>query len=139
MAFVQCSDAGGVFEVTFFSEVLSRCRELIQGAEPLLFTLSVEWMPGAEQPRLTAIDLEHLEHCAARAAQGLRVFLSAAGPLDAIRGLLEREGKGRGKVVLLLDLDGRQEVEVELPGGFRLSPAARQAIKAIPGVVTQDF
>ena len=139
MAFVQCSDAGGVFEVTFFSEVLSRCRELIQGAEPLLFTLSVEWMPGAEQPRLTAIDLEPLEHCAARAAQGLRVFLSAAGPLDAIRGLLEREGKGRGKVVLLLDLDGRQEVEVELPGGFRLSPAARQAIKAIPGVVTQDF
>jgi DNA polymerase-3 subunit alpha len=59
--------------------------------------------------------------------------------LEAIRGLLEREGKGRGKVVLLLDLDGRQEVEVELPGGFRLSPAARQAIKAIPGVVTQDF
>jgi DNA polymerase-3 subunit alpha len=139
MAFVQCSDAGGVFEVTLFSEVLSRSRDLLDAAEPLLFNVTVEWMPGAEQPRLTVHDLESLEIRAAEAARGIRVFLDDVGPLNSIRSLLERDGKGRGKVVLLLDLEGKQEVEVKLPGGYRLSPSASQAIKAIPGVVTQDF
>jgi DNA polymerase-3 subunit alpha len=139
MAFVQCSDAGGVFEVTLFAEVLARSRDLLDAAEPLLFNVTVEWMPGADQPRLTVHDLESLEKRAAEAARGLRVFLDGASALDAVRALLEREGRGRGKVVLLLDLEDDREVEVELPGGYRLSPAARQAIKAIPGVMTQDF
>ena len=57
MAFVQCSDAAGVFEVTLFSEVLGRSRDLLEMAEPILMNLSVEWPPEAEEPRLTANEL----------------------------------------------------------------------------------
>ena len=58
MAFVQCSDAGGVFEVTLFSEVLALSRDLLSSAEPLLINVSVEWVTGAEEPRLTVNDIE---------------------------------------------------------------------------------
>ncbi len=139
MAFVQLSDAGGVYEVTLFSEVLSRARDLLDSARALLVTVSVEWQSDAEEPRLTAQNLEPLDEVAARAAAGLRIFLEDPAPLGSIRSLLGREEQGRGAVVLVLDLDDAQEAEFELPGRYRLSPGIRQAMKAISGVRLQDL
>jgi DNA polymerase-3 subunit alpha len=62
-----------------------------------------------------------------------------AEPLGSLKAVLEREGRGRGRVALVLDLADGQEVEFELPGAYRLSPAGRQAIKAIPGIEVQDL
>ena len=64
--------------------------------------------------------------------------MSDPEPLESLKSLLEREAEGRGHIKLVLDLADGQEVELELPGGYRLSPAARQAIKAVPGLVVQD-
>ena len=139
MAFVQCSDAGGVFEVTLFSEVLALSRDLLSSAEPLLINVSVEWVTGAEEPRLTVNDIEQLEASAAKTMPDLRLFLADPKPLGDIRSLLEREGEGRGRVLMTLDLMEGEEVEIELSGRYRLSTAARQAIKAIPGVVVGDL
>ncbi len=58
--------------------------------------------------------------------------------LGSLKSLLDRESRGRGRVVLVLDLDDGQEVELDLPGGYRLSAAARQAIKAVPGVTVLE-
>ena len=118
MAFVQLSDAGGVYEVTLFSEVLSRCRELLESAQPLLVTASVEWMPEAEEPRLTALDLEPLEDVAARAATGVRIFIDDESPLGSIRSILGREESGRGSVYLVLDLDKDQRPSFSSAGVF---------------------
>ena len=41
-------------------------------------------------------------------------------------------------VVVLLE-DGRREVEVKLPGGFRLTPQLAGAMKTIPGVVNVEL
>ena len=141
MAFVQLSDAGGVYEVTLFSEVLSRSRELLDSAQALLLSVSVEWQPEAEEPRLTAQNLEPLDEVAARAAAG-RAHLSwkIAAPLSSIRNRCS-DGRSRagGRSVLVLDLDDAQEAEFELPGRYRLSPGIRQAMKAISGVRLQDL
>lgn len=139
MAFVQCSDTGGVFEVTLFSEVLAISREMLDAPDPLLFNVSIEWVSGSEEPRITVNEVEPLEESAAKAAMGIRLYIADVAALCDVRSLLEREGKGRGRVYMTLDLDDRQEVEIELPGGYRLSAAARQAIKAIPGVVVNDL
>ena len=96
MAFVQLSDAGGVYEVTLFSEVLSRCRDLLDSAQSLLLSVTVEWMPEAEEPRLTAQDIEPLDEVAARAAGGVRIFIEDPAPLTSIQSLLGREERGRG-------------------------------------------
>ncbi|MCH8997325.1 MAG: DNA polymerase III subunit alpha [Proteobacteria bacterium] len=135
-AFVQLSDTSGVYEVVVFSDLLAATRDLLDGGEPLLLT--VESRGDDEGLRLMAQKIEPLEAAVAGAGLGLRVFMSGPEPLESLKSLLERETEGRGHIKLVLDLADGQEVELELPGGYRLSPAARQAIKAVPGLVVQD-
>ena len=51
-----------------------------------------------------------------------------------MRDLLQREGRGKGRVVLLPRLSPGVEVELALPGGWNVSPRLAQAMKVIPGV-----
>jgi DNA polymerase-3 subunit alpha len=136
MAFVQFSDASGVFEVTLFSETLGQYRELLESGQTLLLRVSAEPREG-DEPRLTAQSLEPLDNAAARASKGLDIHLSSPAPLESLKALLDREGRGRGKVRLIVSLED-QEVEFDLGQTYRLSPEIRQAIKAVPGVVMQD-
>jgi DNA polymerase-3 subunit alpha len=135
-AFIQFSDTSGVFEVVVFSELLAQARELLEGSEPLLIT--VESRGDSDDLRLMAHEIAALEGAAAVAGLGLKLILGDAEPLGSLKSLLERESRGRGRVALVLDLEDGQEVELELPGGYRLSAAARQAIKAVPGVTVLE-
>jgi DNA polymerase-3 subunit alpha len=133
-AFVQASDASGMFEVTCFSEVLSANRELLEPGKAVLFTVDAK--RDGEQVRLTTQSVQALDSVAAQAAAGVRVFLSDAAPLDGVKSALARSGRGRGLVTLVLSLDARhEEVEMQLPGGFAISPAVRAALKQVAGVV----
>jgi DNA polymerase-3 subunit alpha len=131
-AFVQLSDTSGVFEVTLFSEVLAQARALIDGGQPLIVTLDVR--REEESLRLTAQKIEPLDSVVAHAAAGLRVFVGDALALARLKSLIGRESGGRGRVTLVLDLPG-SEVEVSLPGGFRVDPRIRAAVKSLPGIV----
>jgi DNA polymerase-3 subunit alpha len=131
-AFIQLSDTSGVYEVVVFSELLARVRELLDAGDPLLLT--VESRGDGEDLRLMAQEIEPLEGAVAVAGLGLRVFMSGPEALESLKSLLAREAEGRGRIALVLDLADGQEVELELAGGYRLSPAVRQAIKAVPGL-----
>jgi DNA polymerase-3 subunit alpha len=131
-AFVQLSDTSGVFEVTLFSEVLAQARALIDGGQPLIVTLDVR--REEESLRLTAQKIEPLDSVVAHAAAGLRVFVGEIDALARLKSLIGREAGGRGRVTLVLDLPG-SEVEVALPGGFRVDPRIRAAVKSLPGIV----
>ncbi|WP_340119117.1 DNA polymerase III subunit alpha [Pelagibius sp. 7325] len=137
MAFVQFSDATGVYEVTLFSETLGQCRELLEGGQTLLLRVSAEARE-EDEPRLTAQSLEPLDAAAARASKGLDIHLATPGPLESLKTLLAREGRGRGHIRLIVALEDGQELEFDLGQSYRLSPEIRQAIKAVPGVVMQD-
>jgi len=139
-AFVQISDSSGVFEVMLFSDLLSRCQDLLDGGEPLLVTLEGRGDAGGggEGIRLTAQNFEPLDAAVAQAGVGLKIFLDDAEPLDSLKSVLARDQRGRGRVSLVLDLPACDEVEIELKGRYRLSPEIRQAIKAIRGLEIQD-
>ena len=137
MAFVQFSDATGVYEVTLFTETLAQCRDLLEGGQTLLLKVSSEARED-DEPRLTAQSLELLDAAAARASKGLDIHVAGPGPLGSLKTLLEREGRGRGQIRLFVALDDGQELEFDLGQTYRLSPEVRQAIKAVPGVVMQD-
>jgi len=137
MAFVQFSDATGVYEVTFFSETLGQYRDLLEGGQTLLVKVSAEHREG-DEPRLTVQSVEPLDSAAARASNGLDIYLNTPGPLESLKALLAREGRGRNHIRLILALEDGQEVEFDLGQSYRLSPEIRQAIKAVPGVVMQD-
>jgi DNA polymerase-3 subunit alpha len=132
MAWVRLSDAQGSFEVTCFSEVLSRSRELLAEGRAVLVTAEAR-MEG-EALRLTANDVESLEKAAADAGGGIRLWLDGIAAVDPIRAILTREGRGRGRVVLVPRTGPGQEVELALPGGFNIGPRILQAMKVLPGV-----
>ncbi|MEX1108660.1 MAG: DNA polymerase III subunit alpha, partial [Dongiaceae bacterium] len=132
-AFVQFSDSSGVFEATVFSDQLFSARQLLEPGRMVVITADARHEE--DSFRLTLQSIEPIDEATRNAAAGLKVFLNAPGPLESLKQIIAREGKGKGRINLVLELDGAREVEMALPGGWAVSPAGRAAIKAIPGVV----
>ncbi|HEX6442935.1 MAG TPA: DNA polymerase III subunit alpha [Stellaceae bacterium] len=131
-AFVQLSDPSGAYEITVFSEVLGQARALLDSGQPLIVTVDVR--REEENLRLTAQKMEPLDTVVAQTAAGLRVFVSEAEALSRLKNVISRESGGRGRVSVVLDLPSR-EVELALPGGFRIDPKIRAAVKSLPGIL----
>jgi DNA polymerase-3 subunit alpha len=131
-AFVQLSDTTGAFEITVFSEVLAQSRALLDGGQPLIATVDVR--RDDESLRLTAQKIEPLDSVVAHAAAGLKVFVAEAEALPRLKSVIAREAGGRGRVTVVLDLP-QSEVELSLPGGFRVDPRVRAAVKSLPGIL----
>jgi DNA polymerase III subunit alpha len=132
MAWVRLSDSGGSYEVTFFSETLSRSRDMLAAGSSVLVTADLR-LEG-EALRITAQDVAPLDQAAAAAGAGMRVWLESTSAVPHIRAILGREGNGRGRVVLVPRLDPSQTLEITLPGGFNVTPRLAQALKLVPGV-----
>jgi DNA polymerase-3 subunit alpha len=132
-AFVQMSDASGVYEVMLFSEVLSQCRQLLDSGQPLLVTVDVR--AEEETLRLSGQRVEPLDGVVAHAAAGLRIFVGEPEALAPLRGLMQREIGGRGRVSVVVPVPPAREVEILLAGGFKISPRVRAAVKSLPGIL----
>jgi DNA polymerase-3 subunit alpha len=132
MAWMRLSDTGGGCEVTLFSEVLLRARELTAPGTMVLVTADLK-LEG-ESLRITASEMVSLDQAAAGAGSCLRVWLENTEAVPHIRAVLGRETGGRGRVVLIPRLDAAQEVEIALPGGFNVTPRLAQAVKSLPGI-----
>ncbi len=132
MMWATFSDVLGSFEVTLFSEVLNRSRELLEDGAALLVTADVK-MDG-ESLRITATDIMKLEKAAADAGAGIKIWLDQAGAVAQIKALLDREGKGKGRVVLAPKTGIERSLDITLPGGFNVTPRLAQAMKLVPGV-----
>jgi DNA polymerase III subunit alpha len=131
-AFVQMSDPTGTFEVMLFSEILSGSRALLDSGQPLVVTVDVR--NEEDSLRLTAQKIEPLDTVVAHAAAGLRVFLGEVRALASLKSVIAREAGGRGRVTVVLDLPAR-EVEIAIPGGFKVDPRTRAAVKSLPGII----
>ena len=106
-----------------------------------------------EDVRARVLHAELLDDAAAKTQKGLRIFVRDTRPLEsiakrlqmpevgqgaALRGQPEKgptAGGGDGDVSLVMMLDLQTEVEMKLPGRFRVSPQIAGAIKAVSGVV----
>jgi DNA polymerase-3 subunit alpha len=132
MAWVRLSDAGGSYEVTCFSEVLGRSREALQAGSAVLVTADIR-LEG-EALRITAQDVAALDQAAQTVGGSMRIWLQKTEAVPHIRALLDREGRGKGRVILIPRIDDGQDVEITLPGGFNVSPRLAQALKILPGV-----
>jgi DNA polymerase-3 subunit alpha len=132
MAWVRITDASGSCEVTLFSEVLGRVRDLLVSGTSVLVTADLR--QDAETLRVTAQDVSSLDQAAADAGAAMRIWLRESASVPHIRDLLGREGRGKGRVILVPRLGTTQSVEIALPGGFNVTPRLAQALKVIPGV-----
>jgi DNA polymerase-3 subunit alpha len=132
MAWVRISDASGSIEVTCFSEVLNRSREVMASGSNVL--VSAELKTEGEAVRVTALDVISLDQAAASAGASIRIWLRETAAVPHIREILGRETGGRGRVTLVPHIGSEQDVEIALPGGYNVTPRLAQALKALPGV-----
>lgn len=135
-AFVTFSDPTGEFECLFPPEQLRKCREVLEVGASVMLRIRAKSADG--EVRFFGDDASRLDALIDDGAMGLRIHVSArAADAEALRARLDRakaNGKG-GEVSLVASLDGRREVELKLPGRYRLDGALRGALKSAPGVV----
>ncbi|MGA7488898.1 MAG: DNA polymerase III subunit alpha [Xanthobacteraceae bacterium] len=143
MGIIGLSDPSGHYEAVVFSEGLAQFRDLLEPGAAVLLTLSAELQGDDVRARIQMV--EPLDQAAARLSKGLRVFLRGEAPIESLAKRLEgpASGPGRpaaenGEVALVLMLGEGTEVEVKLPGRFKVSPQIAGAIKAVPGVVAVE-
>ncbi|HET7164720.1 MAG TPA: OB-fold nucleic acid binding domain-containing protein, partial [Pseudolabrys sp.] len=138
MGIIGLSDPTGHFEAVIFSEGLAEHRDLLEPGTAVLLFLSAEVQGDEVRARIQSA--EPLDSAAANLQKGLRVFLRDGTPLEAVAKRLEpapraAHANGDGEVSVVLLLKRGTEVEVKLPGRFKVSPQIAGAIKAVPGVV----
>ena len=101
----------------------------------------------AEEVRARIQSVEPLDAAASKMQMGLRVFLRNEEPIAGVARRLEPARNGTvqngaeaaaGEVSMVLMLGNGSEVEVKLPGRFKVSPQIAGAIKAVTGVVTVE-
>jgi DNA polymerase-3 subunit alpha len=141
MGIIELSDPTGHYEAVVFSEGLAQFRDLLEPGAAVLLTLSAELQGDEVRARIQMV--EPLDQAAAKLAKGLRVFLRDETPIESVAKRLEGPASGRaapdnGEVALVLMLGEGTEVEVKLPGRFKVSPQIAGAIKAVPGVVAVE-
>jgi len=134
MGIVGLSDPSGHYEAVIFAEGLQQYRELLEPGRAVLLFFSAEQQGDEVRARIQSV--EPLEQAAEKLTQGLRVFMRSEAPLDGVARRLEAKGDGEVSVVVMLA--GGTEVEVRLPGRFKVSPQIAGAIKAVPGVVAVE-
>ncbi|MBR0872494.1 DNA polymerase III subunit alpha [Bradyrhizobium tropiciagri] len=158
MGIMGLSDPTGHFEAVLFSEGLAQYRDVLEPGAAVLLQLGAELQ--GEDVRARVLHAEPLDHAAAKTQKGLRIFVRDTKPLDSIARRLNMPeaapapgGTGKplavakpaaapppaagadGDVSLVMMLDLETEVEMKLPGRYKVSPQIAGAIKAVAGVV----
>jgi DNA polymerase-3 subunit alpha len=132
-AFLQMSDATGVYEVMLFSETLSKARPHLEAGNALLLTCDADTKD--EQVRLLGQIVEPLDAKLSRKLSELAVHIDAAAPVKKIYDLIAVEGRGQVRINIHARTAEGEVAEVALNGRWSLSPAAIAAIRSTPGVV----
>jgi DNA polymerase-3 subunit alpha len=157
MGIMGLSDPTGHFEAVLFSEGLAQYREVLEPGAAVLLQLGAELQ--GEDVRARVLHAEPLDDAAAKTQKGLRIFVRDTKPLESIAKRLAgpesapangagapspktpsptiapRAGASDAEVSLIMMLDLETEVEMKLPGRFKISPQIAGAIKAVAGVV----
>ena len=132
-AFVTLSDPTGEFETLFQPEVLRRSRDLLEPGRAILIKVRVR--ASDAEVRFFADDAQSLEAAMERAPGGLRIHVSPTiAEVAALKDALTPAQSGGGRVAFVAAFPGGREVEMRLPGLWKLDPATRGVLKNAPGV-----
>lgn len=132
MAWVTLTDASGSCEVTLFSETLQACRDLLVAGQAVL--VQAELKLDGDALRITAQHVQDLEAAAAEEQGELRIWINRAIALAPLQTMLEDVKGGRGRVVLLPELEETQAIEIRLPGFYRVTPRLAEQMKTLEGI-----
>ncbi len=130
MGILEFSDPSGHYEAVIFQEGLMQYRDLLEPGKAVLLMLTAEAQ--GEDVRARIQTVEPLDAAAEKLQKGLRVLMSTDKPIESVAKRLEP--KGDAEIILVLMVNKDIDVEVKLPGRYKVSPQIASAIKAVPGV-----
>jgi DNA polymerase III subunit alpha len=131
MAIMTLSDATGSFEVIAFSEQLAQFYDVLAVGKSVIVSVEADDRPDGIGLRL--ISAEPIEKAAEKLGRRLEIEAESPRCLSAIKAQLKA---GDGQVIMVVSRDrGLKQYEIELPGGFRISPELAGGIKSLDGVV----
>ena len=136
MAIISLSDASGGYEVIAFSEQVSQYSDVLQPGKSVILTVEADERPDGISIRLSKA--EPIEGAAEKIGRRLTVFAGDAKCLAPISTQLKPGGEGLVSFIVIRDA-GAKEYEIELKGGYRLTPEIAGSIKAMEGVVDVRF
>lgn len=139
-AFVSLSDPTGLYEVTVFSDLLNASRDRLEPGQNVVLQVKVE--PSGDQVKMLANSVTALEDAVADAGAGcLAVEMQGADTIPRLAEVLGRirsdiivPSRSRGPVRLRLR-EGDEVIEIEIANDAPLTTPARQALRAVPGVL----
>lgn len=137
-AFLSLSDAHGGFEVTLFSELLESPDEILDNGNSVIINAEVRHSDDGAL-RITAQGIETIDKAAQRTGTGLDIYVKDTSNLDAIKEILNGHKNGRGRVTFKMNIKHEDfpdcDVDVELKDRYKISPAIRNAVASLKGVV----
>jgi DNA polymerase-3 subunit alpha len=139
-AFVGLSDPTGLYEVTVFSDTLDAHRQHLEPGENVVLQVQVE--PSGDQVKLLARGVTPLDQAVADAGAnrlaveitGMDAVPGIAAALARIQAEIRAPSRACGPIALRLK-DGDDLVDVEIASDAPLTTPARQALRAVPGVL----
>jgi DNA polymerase-3 subunit alpha len=131
MGVVRLSDPSGHYEAIIFAEGLGLYRDALEVNASVLVTLEASL--DGEEVRARIQVVEPLAGAAEKLGRSLRIVLASPPPLDLVTGRLEAGGES--EVSMVLRMADATEVEIRLPGRYRVPPPAAAALRALPGVL----
>ncbi|SES86384.1 DNA polymerase III subunit alpha [Paracoccus homiensis] len=139
-AFVSLSDPTGLYEVTVFSDLLNAARDRLEPGENVVLQVKVE--PSGDQVKMLANSVARLDDAVADAGAGcLAVEMQGADTIPRLAEVLGRiqteitvSSRSRGPVLLRIR-EGDELIEIEVANDAPLTTPARQALRAVPGVL----
>ena len=141
-AFVELSDATGVYEVTVFSDDLERSGSFLKVGARVLLDVETDAENGSMRLKVNRIRPLKLE--TAKGPKGLKIFFNTEAAPSSVRSLMDREKKsGRGGergflVFCPMADDLPSETTIEVPGDYFIGHKIRQAIGSLEGVAHVD-
>lgn len=139
-AFVSLSDPTGLYEVTVFSDLLTASRDKLEPGASVVLQVKVE--PSGDQVKMLANSVTALEDAVADAGAGcLAVEMQGADTIPRLVEVLTRirtdiivPPRSRGPIRLRIR-EGDEIIEIEVANDAPLTTPARQALRAVPGVL----
>ncbi len=131
-AFLQMSDASGVFEVVVFAEVLAQARQLLDEAvAAAVVTVDVRSEEESLKPHPRSGSSRSTRGRDRTPPPGSRSCSAKASASGRCAKLMARESGGRGRVSVIVPVSAAREVEIALPGGFKIGPAVLNAVRGL--------
>ncbi len=131
-AFIQLSDASGVYEIAVFSEVFSRSRDFLNPGTAIHITGIIRF--DGDDFRITAQGIEPLEKMTQGTSQAITIHVDNRIKIPVLASTLKMIPEGSTKLLVKFVQDAQISVKLAGFSGISMTAEARSKLLGIEGV-----